>query len=141
MSQILNNKPDKRIVDFGVNNDLDVEFSSDEESRLEELYLEKEQLNCKLEEVSRILDPLIQRAGHLNSELSKVKCEICDIKGHRLREDMKYLTRKYGILYICSECGMRIISTDVRDIDVIVDKPKHTHSRIRYKDNFTLRRK
>ena len=98
------------------------ELNVSEEVLLERLYLKKSKADLELTKVNYMLEPLLSERNKLTNEIKNIKYEICDIKGHKFDTELAYLTKKYGMVYVCEMCGKRVSENDIRDKDIMVNK-------------------
>ena len=116
-----------------INSFYEEDYIDSDNEILARLYEEKDIVSEEIKHEEEVRNPFIDKRADLVGDLNNINREICNIRGHRLYGDSRRLTRIYGYVYTCAECGYFIPEAILSNKDVILGKGKHKYTRILYK--------
>ena len=93
-------------------------------SKLDELEKQRNELKNQYKELLEVIRPLEKKKEKIKSDIFLINKEIYNINGHVLLKDSYTLTKMYGYVYRCLNCGELICEINIKENDKIINNKK-----------------
>lgn len=98
-----------------------------------DLLVKKERLLKEYRMIKHKLEVYQKRKELVKTELDNLNSDICNLSGHVVSNETLFLTKDYGFVFTCINCGNIISESELTNKDRIIIKNSN-HKKIKYKN-------
>ena len=98
-----------------------------------DLMIKKQHLLKEYRMIKHKLEVYQKREELVKRELDSINGDICNLSGHVVSNETLFLTKAYGFVFTCINCGKIISEDDLTDKDTVIIK-NNNHKKIKYKN-------